>query len=71
MDKECVAEITYVKPIALDLGALEVVYGLACPSGNQADERCTGGFLAGGGSSAECNPNGSGASCTSGEGAST
>ena len=71
MMKDYTGEIMYVKPVALDLGALAVLHGGICPAGSGADAPCiTGGFATGYGSVGYCNP-GANAACGTGGTAST
>lgn len=77
MDKKCVGDIEYVKPQALDLGALTIMYGscrdgsVATPtSGGDSDCNPSGGFATGGGDPAYC-PAGSAAACGTGGTAAT
>lgn len=50
MDRERSGEIEYMKPTALDLGALTIVYGVVCPNGPSAQHiECSGGSFAEGG----------------------
>jgi len=66
MDKKSANDIEYVKPQALDLGALTIMYGALCPSGLQATNTCTDGLGASGG---ECGSQGQdAASCIAGDG---
>lgn len=71
MMKDYTGEIMYVKPVALDLGALAVLHGAVCTGGGSADAPCANGSLASGyGSKGSCE-SGATASCNLGSGAST